>query len=69
MSVLVRIIIRDYLLGKKAFYIFVKYIIHKTRIDVDVKGTRAGTATAVAMADSVSSEEPEKIYLNPPFFA
>ena len=46
----------------------INYIVHKTRIDVDERGTKAGAATAVAMVDSAAPEEPKEVILNRPFF-
>ncbi len=59
-------------LGKSADgNIFISRVIHKTKIDVDEKGTKAGAVTAVEMKDCGSApmiEEPKKIFLDRPFF-
>lgn len=47
--------------------IFVSRVIHKTRIDVDEKGTKAGAVTAVETSDS-AMEEPKEVILDRPFF-
>ena len=58
-------------LGKSADEnIFISRVIHKTKIDVDEKGTKAGAVTAVEMdCGSVPMiEEPKKVFLDRPFF-
>ncbi|HHU76298.1 MAG TPA: hypothetical protein GXZ24_05335 [Firmicutes bacterium] len=49
--------------------IFISRVIHKTKIDVDEKGTKAGAVTAVEMdATSAMLEEPKMVILDRPFF-
>ncbi len=49
--------------------IFISRVIHKTKIEVDERGTKAGAVTAVAMAEgSAAPEEPRIVNLNRPFF-
>ncbi len=48
--------------------IYVSRIIHKTKIDVDEKGTKAGAVTAVEKSDSAMEEEPKEVILDRPFF-
>ncbi|NLX69871.1 MAG: hypothetical protein GX024_03060 [Clostridiales bacterium] len=43
-------------------------MIHKTIIDVDEKGTKAGAVTAVEMPDSTIEAKPKEVVLNLPFF-
>jgi len=48
--------------------IFINRVIHKTYITVDVKGTKAGAATAAETVDGVSMEmESRTVYLDRPF--
>lgn len=49
--------------------IFISRVLHKTFISVGEKGTTAGAATVVEMADGAAAEpqEPKEIYLNRPF--
>ena len=49
--------------------IFINRVIHKTYIAVNERGTRAGAATLVEMADGATAvfEEPKKVYLDRPF--
>ena len=49
--------------------IFISRVLHKTFISVGEKGTKAGAATVVEMADGAAAEpqEPKEIYLNRPF--
>ena len=50
--------------------IFISKILHKTYIRVDEKGTKAGAATMVVMADAnalPTTKEPPKVYLDRPF--
>ena len=49
--------------------IFISRVLHKTVISVGEKGTKAGAATVVEMADGAAAEpqEPKEIYLNRPF--
>lgn len=47
---------------------YIKDVIHKTFIQVDEAGTRAGAATAVVMAEKTAVEpEPQTVRLNRPF--
>lgn len=48
--------------------IFINQIIHKTRIDVNEKGTKAGAVTAAEMTDSAMMEETKEVILDRPFF-
>ncbi len=49
--------------------IFISRVIHKTKIEVDEKGTKAGAVTAVEiMAGSAPLAEPKIVNLNRPFF-
>ncbi len=50
--------------------IFISRVIHKTKIDVDEKGTKAGAVTAVEMGcgSAPMIEEPKKVFLDRPFF-
>lgn len=50
--------------------IYISKVIHKTKIDVDAKGTKAGAVTAVEVSEgsAVQTEEPKKVYLDRPFF-
>ncbi len=50
--------------------IFISRVIHKTKIDVDEKGTKAGAVTAVVMecGSAPMIEEPKKVFLDRPFF-
>lgn len=48
--------------------IFINRVIHKTKIDVDEKGTKAGAITAIEMFDSASFKEVKEVVLDRPFF-
>ncbi len=49
--------------------IFINRVIHKTRIEVDERGTKAGAVTAVEMeAECAAPAEPKTVNLNRPFF-
>ncbi len=49
--------------------IFISRVIHKTKIEVDEKGTKAGAVTAVEMAGGTAAPaEPKTVNLNRPFF-
>lgn len=49
--------------------IYISRVIHKTIIDLDEKGTKAGAVTAVEMVtESAPMEEPKKVVLDRPFF-
>ncbi len=48
--------------------IFINRVIHKTKIEVDEKGTKAGAVTAVEMAAESAPSEPKVVNLNRPFF-
>ena len=45
-------------------------VIHKTKIDVDEKGIKAGAVTAVEVSEgsAVQTEEPKEVFLDRPFF-
>ncbi len=49
--------------------IFIDYVIHKTKIEVDEKGTKAAAATAISIGDGSSAEpaDPLTVYLDRPF--
>ena len=49
--------------------IYINRVLHKTFISVAEKGTKAGAATAVAVADTCAAvvEEPKSVYLDRPF--
>ena len=49
--------------------IFISRVLHKTFISVGEKGTKAGAATVVEMADGAATEpqEPKEVYLDRPF--
>ncbi len=50
-------------------YLFISRVLHKTFIEVDEKGTKAGAAAAVEMlcGSAAPSEEPHTVYLDRPF--
>ena len=50
--------------------IYINDVIHKTKIEVNEKGTKAAAVTMVEMNQetAMEEEEPEKIYLDRPFF-
>ncbi|HZJ75864.1 MAG TPA: serpin family protein, partial [Clostridia bacterium] len=49
--------------------IFINRVIHKTKIEVDERGTKAGAVTAIDMpAGSAALTEPKTVNLNRPFF-
>jgi len=49
--------------------IYINRVIHKTKIDVDEKGTKAGAVTSVEMdTESAMMEEPKEVTLARPFF-
>lgn len=49
--------------------IFISRVIHKTKIEVNEKGTKAGAVTAVEMSEaSMDLTEPKIVNLNRPFF-
>lgn len=49
--------------------IYISRVIHKTKIDVDEKGTKAGAVTAVEMlAGSAVAKVPKMVFLDRPFF-
>lgn len=47
--------------------IYIDRVLHKTYIDLDEKGTRAGAATAVAMSGGAAPEDKKVVYLDRPF--
>jgi len=49
--------------------IYISRVLHKTFISVGEKGTKAGAATVVEMADGAAAEpqEPKEVYLDRPF--
>lgn len=50
--------------------IYISKVIHKTKMDVDAKGTRAGAVTAIDVAEgcAIQTEEPKQVFLDRPFF-
>lgn len=49
--------------------IYINRVIHKTKIDVDEKGTKAGAVTSVEMVtESAMMEDPKEVILDRPFF-
>ncbi|MEA4847805.1 MAG: serpin family protein [Clostridiaceae bacterium] len=48
--------------------VFISRVIHKTKIEVDERGTKAGAVTAVEMAAGAAPAEPKTVNLNRPFF-
>ncbi len=48
--------------------IFINRVIHKTKIDVDEKGTKAGAVTGVEMSTTSILEEIKEVTLDRPFF-
>ena len=49
--------------------IYISRVIHKTKIDVDEKGTKAGAVTAVELLGGLAmTKEPKKVILDRPFF-
>ncbi len=49
--------------------IFINRVIHKTKIEVDERGTKAGAVTDVEMkTESTPPAEPKTVNLNRPFF-
>lgn len=50
--------------------IVISRVIHKTKIEVDEKGTKAGAVTGVEMSvtSAIEQEEPKIVYLDRPFF-
>lgn len=47
--------------------LYISQVLHKTSISVAEKGTKAGAATAVAMAEECAIEEIKQVVLNRPF--
>jgi len=50
--------------------LFISRVLHKTYINVDSKGTKAGAATVVEMSTECAVEpvtEPKQVYLDRPF--
>lgn len=49
--------------------LFISNVIHKTKIDVNEQGTKAGAATVVEIRPNCASiEEPKEVFLDRPFF-
>ena len=49
--------------------LFISNVIHKTKIDVNEQGTKAGAATVVEVSPSCASiEKPKEVFLDRPFF-
>lgn len=50
--------------------LFISQVLHKTHIDINERGTKAGAATAVVMMEPTSDapvKDPQTVYLNRPF--
>lgn len=47
--------------------IYINKVLHKTKITVDEKGTKAGAITAIEVSDTSVSEDPKEVILNRPF--
>ncbi len=59
------------LLGQAEENIYISEVLHKTMIEVNEKGTKAGAVAEAAMAASEAEEEkvePKEVFLNRPFF-
>ena len=55
-------------LGTAQYNLYVSRVVHKTRIQVDEKGTKAGAATVVeVLVGSAAPEEMKTVYLDRPF--
>ena len=55
-------------LGTAEGNLYISRVIHKTKIEVDEKGTKAGAATVVEVSEeSAAIEEPKFVYLDRPF--
>jgi serine protease inhibitor len=55
-------------LGTAEGNLYISRVIHKTKIEVDEKGTKAGAATVVEVAEeSAAIEDPKTVYLDRPF--
>ena len=55
-------------LGTAEGNIYISRVIHKTKIEVDEKGTKAGAATVVEVSEeSAAIEDPKTVYLDRPF--
>jgi len=55
-------------LGTAEGNLYISRVIHKTKIEVDEKGTKAGAATVVEVSEeSAAIEEPKTVYLDRPF--
>ncbi|MBO1264434.1 serpin family protein [Proteiniclasticum sp. SCR006] len=55
-------------LGTAEGNLYISRVIHKTKIEVDEKGTKAGAATVVEVSEeSAAIEEPKSVYLDRPF--
>ncbi|QOX62655.1 hypothetical protein FRZ06_04480 [Anoxybacterium hadale] len=56
-------------IGSSEGNLFINRVIHKTKIEVDEKGTKAGAVTAVELyAGAAAKTEPKIVKLNRPFF-
>jgi len=55
-------------LGTADYNLYISRVIHKTKIEVDEKGTKAGAATVVeVLVGSAAPEDPKIVYLDRPF--
>ena len=55
-------------LGTAEGNLYISRVIHKTKIEVDEKGTKAGAATVVEVSEeSAAIEDPKTVYLDRPF--
>lgn len=55
-------------LGTAEGNLYISRVIHKTKIEVDEKGTKAGAATVVEVSEeSAALEDPKTVYLDRPF--
>ncbi|MFH5836931.1 serpin family protein [Proteiniclasticum sp. C24MP] len=55
-------------LGTAEGNLYISRVIHKTKIEVDEKGTKAGAATVVEVSEeSAAVEDPKTVYLDRPF--
>lgn len=54
-------------LGTSSGNISISRVLHRTYINVDARGTKAGAAAAVEATDAAAPMEPSTVYLNRPF--
>ncbi|MEG0825779.1 MAG: serpin family protein, partial [Oscillospiraceae bacterium] len=48
--------------------LFISQVLHKTKITLDEKGTKAGAVTAVEMRCGAAAVEPKQVILDRPFY-